>query len=238
MCIVCYLKLIAACPGGPIFKKMNIGTCGFGYHFITSRATCEEAAGALGLANTTAGDVSASRNPFGCYYKLSTERLYWNLAGNKADNDQNRVSLCIEAGICTHMHACLRMVPRHALALALACSSKTTMTHYSGHIQYRWQPATAEQPKVNLWLTPTVSHACMRVRTHAHAHAHAGYKQRATICLPRQCTCPFTSQCACRYTCPCICLDTCPHTCACTCLKTCQKTCLYTCLYTCAYTYL
>ena len=89
---------------------MNIGTCGSGYNFITSKATCEEAAGALGLAATTAWGNVFSGHPFGCYYKMSTKKLYWSLAGNKVDDDQDRVSLCTKAGICMHMHTCLRMV--------------------------------------------------------------------------------------------------------------------------------
>ena len=94
----------AACqcclPG--VFKKMNIGTCGYGYNFIISKATCEDAAGALGLADITAADNTGNKNPFGCYYKLSTEQLYWSLAGNTVDTDQDRVSVCeLSAGIFT-----------------------------------------------------------------------------------------------------------------------------------------
>merc|ERR1712167_400895 len=76
------------------FKKMNIGKCGSGYDFITSKATCEEAASALGLSDTTASNWEDKKNPLGCYYKLSDKRLWWNSAGNKDDDDKNRVSLC------------------------------------------------------------------------------------------------------------------------------------------------
>jgi hypothetical protein len=76
------------------FKKMNIGKCGSGYDFITSKATCEEAASALGLSDTTASNWEDKKNPLGCYYKLIDKRLWWNSAGNKDDDDKNRVSLC------------------------------------------------------------------------------------------------------------------------------------------------
>jgi hypothetical protein len=82
---------------------MSVGTCteSSGFGFINTKEACEEAAVALGLADTTAGPNTYSSNPYGCYFKPSTTggsgNLYWSLAGNTLNSGTDRVSVCAES---------------------------------------------------------------------------------------------------------------------------------------------
>jgi hypothetical protein len=79
---------------------MSVGTCTSPLNFINTQAACEEAAVALGLADTTASGNTYIANPYGCYLKQSTGNLYWSLTGSENESDQqntDRVSLCVEA---------------------------------------------------------------------------------------------------------------------------------------------
>ena len=89
---VCVMKTAST-----TFVKMITGSCSAGTSFIESKSTCLAAALDLGLtvAHNKAGDNTHSANPYGCYYKQSTKQLYWGTAGNKKDDDKDRVSLCV-----------------------------------------------------------------------------------------------------------------------------------------------
>ena len=76
------------------FIRRNVGTCPNGTSFIETDEDCATAAASLGLLDTDPGTDPYPTNPYGCYYKRSTGRLYWNLAGNRTDDDTDRVSLC------------------------------------------------------------------------------------------------------------------------------------------------
>ena len=49
----------------------------------------------LQLEDTTADVGSWASNPVGCYFKLSTESLYFNEGGNPDSTSVERVSICI-----------------------------------------------------------------------------------------------------------------------------------------------
>jgi hypothetical protein len=79
----------------------NVGTCraeAFEY-FIASASICETAAQQLNLADTTATEGDWSTRAYGCYFRLSTDRLYFN-SGRAAPTaafigDTDRVSVCV-----------------------------------------------------------------------------------------------------------------------------------------------
>ena len=75
--------------------KNTIGNCDFvGYKHLDTKEECIQAATELGLADLEPTEGSWSTNPTGCYVKVSTGLLYWNLIGDAADNDVTRVSVC------------------------------------------------------------------------------------------------------------------------------------------------
>ena len=82
------------------YKMATVGNCAATGDWIVSKAGCEAAASSLGLPDDTASDNTHADNPYGCYYKKSTQLLYWSLSGNKNDGDADRVSICSTTGKC------------------------------------------------------------------------------------------------------------------------------------------
>jgi len=78
------------------YDLMTVGRCATDELFISSKAECEAAAVELRLDDTSAGNNHHIENPYGCYYKLSSRRLYFGIAGGKKDTDTDRVSICME----------------------------------------------------------------------------------------------------------------------------------------------
>ena len=76
------------------YVLMAAGKCNSSKAWITTQADCEKAAAGLELFSASAIVAGSSDNPYGCYYKLSADTLYWNLRGNKDDDDVDRVSIC------------------------------------------------------------------------------------------------------------------------------------------------
>ena len=88
---------------GAAYKMESVGTCGRGLGFIETIAECNAAAVDLGLADVVAGTAGLpdSDRPHGCYYKNSNpdnDKLWFNSAGNKNDDETNRVSICSTGG--------------------------------------------------------------------------------------------------------------------------------------------
>ena len=73
---------------------MAAGKCNSSEAWLTTQEDCEQAAAVLELFSTSAIVAGSSNNPYGCYYKQSSDTLYWNLRGNKKDDDTDRVSIC------------------------------------------------------------------------------------------------------------------------------------------------
>ena len=85
------------------YKRAAVGNCAGTGAFIESKEECEAAATILGLLDDGAfrtSSLMALFHPYGCYYKLSQDTVYWNPDGGKADTDTTRVSLCWVAGQC------------------------------------------------------------------------------------------------------------------------------------------
>ena len=102
----------------------NVGT------WIESKVVCEAAAARLGLPGSTAanGNPYAS-NPYGCYWKKSAQALFWSLAGNKNDDDTDRVSVCVTPGKSGRHRGvlCGRTVCTHRVALRPVAMPTTTV---------------------------------------------------------------------------------------------------------------
>lgn len=99
--------VIAASLAGPScnpdgFLRNSKGTCPPDSRFIENNAECEMAAKSLGLTSTTVQRFGFDKwgrldRPHGCFFKAANpdgQELYVNPAGNKADDDTGRVSLC------------------------------------------------------------------------------------------------------------------------------------------------
>eukprot|EP01051_Picozoa_sp_SAG22_P000466 SAG22_NODE_13_length_33548_cov_57.167773_18_plen_2478_part_00 len=88
----------------PQFELMDIGTCSDGHHhFIETADQCQHAATSAGLGRLDISVSTYDANPHGCYYKPAQQVLYFNAGGDRADNDLQRVSLCIVDGRNEHM---------------------------------------------------------------------------------------------------------------------------------------
>lgn len=84
------------CGGEADYALMSVGTCASDDLFIESARACETAAHRLHLSDVTAGSNHHRENPYGCYYKRSTQRLYFGMTGGKHDTDDDRVSICMK----------------------------------------------------------------------------------------------------------------------------------------------
>ena len=104
-CEGCDSGFISYSPPGysppPLFAEAGLGQCPSGQRVLTTADECAAAAVALNLRDTTVSSVlsettttAANTYPLGCYYKLSTDALYFNAFGDPASTDTDRVSLC------------------------------------------------------------------------------------------------------------------------------------------------
>ena len=77
-------------------ERWLIGNCdGDDVAFITTQTECEEAAANLEKADTTAFVTNQKESrPYGCYYKASSNQLYFNPEGDPISKDLDRRSLC------------------------------------------------------------------------------------------------------------------------------------------------
>ena len=90
----------SSCPSSPSsdgdvrWVKQDAGSCPAGTHFIDTIEECGEAAADLELTPNTPDSILTRGLPYGCYFKLSANELYFNPAGSITNDDINRVSLC------------------------------------------------------------------------------------------------------------------------------------------------
>ena len=101
--------------GSGVFHEASVGHCPSGQRAMTSEAECAGAAVALHKTDTT---ISSSGwhdadYPHACYYKQSTNELYFNHDGDPMSGDADRVSLCATneinapvpgSGVCIILH--------------------------------------------------------------------------------------------------------------------------------------
>jgi len=94
----------------PQYMLAQTGTCSEPYTFILDHSTCEAAAVILadegaghnagvgdkdaGITDITAWKGTYDSSPYGCYYKYSAERLFFNSEKIDTDPDTDRASLC------------------------------------------------------------------------------------------------------------------------------------------------
>lgn len=77
------------------YIRRRTGTCTADAWFIETAEMCGRAAASLNLPDTVPGGATNPNYPAGCYFKLSSLHLYFHTAaGDRADTDVNRVSLC------------------------------------------------------------------------------------------------------------------------------------------------
>ena len=77
---------------------MTKGSCGTHGAWIGSHEACSAAAATLQLEDVSAAtvpDTTGNRNnPFGCYFKQSTQELFFNPHGQRDSTDAGRLSVC------------------------------------------------------------------------------------------------------------------------------------------------
>jgi hypothetical protein len=76
------------------YEQMKVGNCGTSNSKIITQSDCDKAAEALVLSSTKSQASSGYTYPFGCYYKKSSMKLYFNPTGNMASTDVDRVAIC------------------------------------------------------------------------------------------------------------------------------------------------
>lgn len=86
----------------PTIVLREVGNCNADGDFehLDTSADCEEAAGILGLGDTTVRSISSENRPHGCYVKADNARdrqLFFNTDGDLESDDARRVSICSEA---------------------------------------------------------------------------------------------------------------------------------------------
>ena len=89
----CYDRTRARCTETGGYIRREVGNCG-SHPVIETAEDCETADVAVGLSAHTALVISNHIHPHGCYFKQSAEELYFNLDGDRNDNDADRVSIC------------------------------------------------------------------------------------------------------------------------------------------------
>ena len=78
---------------GEEYSFATVGNCLGTGAWIESKVECEVAARRLVGWHAAASDSKAN-TPHGCYWEVSSQRLYWSLAGSKEDNDRDTQSIC------------------------------------------------------------------------------------------------------------------------------------------------